>query len=311
MITGFYAATTAAGNCPNAVLIDNLTSFAPSLKRLQWTKSNNTATHSYREVKAVSGVDIYDFDGVLPSLDVSFSLSHVHLTPFGGAIELGDDFCRNSRQSLDSLFVEQAKYVARDLGMKLERSIYEKIVRTSIDTNRNFLLSGDVPNTASNTLVVLTPVSGEVCGLYSPAYGKYDSDRLIELEKLSGGALYSNLKGIAVFGAIFKAVLGVLLGNRRMYATVTNVDPTDKDFVKTFPEKMSEVLDECLVGESTFVLMSNRLKTAIGSKYTTQSSQNTLIRFDEKCNLSICGVPVVHSANIPSKVDWTKMPGTA
>jgi hypothetical protein len=70
---------------------------------------------------------------------------------------------------------------------------------------------------------------------------------------------------------------------------------------------MSEVLDEMLVNENTMILMSNKLKTAIGNKYTTKATENVLVRFDEKCNLSVCGIPVMHTANIPTKVDWSKV----
>jgi hypothetical protein len=231
----------------------------------------------------------------------------VNLTPFAGGIEIGQDAAQQIGGGTDAYFIEQAKFISRDLGMKLEDSIFKRIVRTSIDTNRSYMLFDDVPEKPSETLAIVTWQSGEVCGLYSPAYGQVDGDRLFELEKLAGGHLYKNSKDVYVYGCYFKVVLGLLLANKRMYATVTNVDTTETDFAKTFPERMSDVMDEMLINGNTMIIMSSKLKTKIGNHYTTHATGNTLVKFDEKCNLSVCGVPVVTSQNVPLKVDWTKI----
>jgi len=309
IISGFYAVTTAKRK-PDEILIDNMTSFAPSLKKLEWSKANGAIHHQYREVAEIKGItDVYNFDSPVPDLSVSFTRNHVNLTPFAGAIHIGQDTAKLIGNK-DEFFIEQATFIARDLGMKLERSIFENIVRTAYDKNRRFILNEEEEDAAMyNSLAILTPTSGECCGLYSPAYGKLDTDRIFELEKLANGTLYEDKTGRMVFGTLFKVVLGLLLANKRMYAIVSNVDPAAAGFEQSFPEKMSAVLDEMLVNDKTIILMSNRLKTAIGNKYTTAKTVNMLIRFDEVCNLSVCGVPVIASANIPTKVDWTKIVG--
>jgi hypothetical protein len=308
MISGFYAVATAGTN-PDMILVDNLTAFAPSLRHMQWTKANNAVNHSYREVAEIKGItDVYDFDSPIADLSVSFSLQKANLTPYAGKIELGSDAAKQIGNH-ENYFVEQAKFIARDLGMKLENSIFKRIVRTAVDTNRRWMMfDDDLSETVQNTCAIVTWQGDETCGLFSPAYGKVDSDRLFELEKLSSGNLYMDSKNVPVFGSIFKVVLGILLANKRMYGIVTNIDTEHPDFAKDFPERMSEVMDEMLVNSNTMILMSNKLKTRIGNHYTTQKTGNTLVRFDEKCNLSVCGVPVVHSANIPVKVDWSKIP---
>ena len=304
MISGFYAAVTSAQMNPNAVLIDDMTSFAPMLKSMQFTKANKAVTHSWREVADITGVsDVYDFDSPVPDLSVSFTMNSTHLTPYAGSIEVGQDFAKLVNK--DQYFVEQARYVARDLGMKLEKQVFERLVRTSVDTQRRFIMFNmeDMGDQTWNSLAVVTWCAGEVCGLYSPAYQKMDTERIIELEKLSNGALYKNQHGIPVYGCLFKTVLGLLLANKKMFAVVTNVDPEHKKFDTEFPLQLSAVLDEMLVNENTMILMSRRLKTAIGNHYTRKATSNALIRFDEKCNLSVCGVPVLATANIPSKVN--------
>jgi hypothetical protein len=310
IVSGFYDVLTSKGQNPDKVLIDNMTKFAPSLSKLQWTKANNTVHHTYREVTNVTGVtDVYDFDSPIPNLSVSFSLNHTNLTPFAGAIEIGQDTATQMGKGVDTFFIEQAVLIARDLGMKLERSIFERIVRTAVDTNRRWMMfDDDLTEAAKNTLAIVTWEGGECCGLYSPAYGKVDSNKLFELEKFQNGALYQNAQRIPVYGCLFKVVLGLLFANKRMYSVVTNVDTEHANFAKIFPERMSEVMDDMLVGENTMILMSNRLKTKIGNQYTTNQSLNRLVQFNEKCNLSVCGVPVLHSANIPVRVDWSKIP---
>ena len=202
MISGFYAVAT-AGTDPNKILVDSITSFAPSLKHMQWSKSNNKIAHTYREVEQVKGInDVYDFDSPIPDLSVSFSLKHVNLTPYAGSIELGSDTATMIGNH-EAYFIEQAQLIARDLGMKLERSIFERIVRTSVDTNRRWSMFDSATPQEQNTLVAVTWQSKECCGLYSPVYGRVDSDRLVELEKLSNGALYKNLKGVLVYGCVF------------------------------------------------------------------------------------------------------------
>ena len=89
------------------------------------------------------------------------------------------------------------------------------------------------------------------------------------------------------------------MGNTRLYATLANVDPTQKEFDATFPMKMSALLDECLVNENTIILMNTALRSEIANRYTTFKNANALIKFDDRFNMSICGIPVVASQNIP------------
>ena len=122
--------------------------------------------HTYREVEQVKGIhDVHDFDSPIPDLSVSFSLKHVNLTPYAGAIEVGADTARMIGNH-KAYFVEQARLVARDLGQKLEKSIFERIVRTSVDTNRRWSMFDSATPQEQNTLVAVTWQSKECCGLY-------------------------------------------------------------------------------------------------------------------------------------------------
>ena len=273
---------------------------------MQWTQANRPLHYAYKEVVEINGVDgTYDLDSPVPRMSVSFQLNHANLTPFSGSLEIGSDAAKQIGR-LDGWFAEQACFVARDFGQKLETSMFGNIVRTALTNNRHWALS-DTDSKQHNTIAIVSWTGGETCGLYSPIYGKVDANRLFELEKLQNGSMYKNERGILTYGAIFKTTMGLLLANKRQYAVVTHVDPGEKGFAKSFPEKMSEILDECLVNEYTTILMSNRLRTAVGCQYTTKATENVLVKFDEKCNLSVCGVPVISSANLPTRVDWSKM----
>jgi len=205
IMTGFFNVITQQKD-PDQTLIDNLTSFAPVLKHMQWTKANKNLHHVYKEVVEINGVDgTYDFDSPVPRMSVSFQLNHANLTPFAGTLEIGSDTAKQIGR-LDGWFAEQACFVARDFGQKLETSMFGNIVRTALTNNRHWALS-DTSTKQHNTIAIVTWTGGETCGLYSPIYGRVDADRLFELEKLSNGALYENRSGVLVYGAVFKTVM--------------------------------------------------------------------------------------------------------
>ena len=78
MTSGFFAV--AASGTRDEMLIDSFTSQAPMLSRMQWSKANKTVAHTYREVTDIEGVDVFDLDGKMPDMKVSFQLGNVHLT---------------------------------------------------------------------------------------------------------------------------------------------------------------------------------------------------------------------------------------
>ena len=304
IVTGFFEVATSKRSNPDAALIDSLTSFAPLLKRLQWARSNKAVSHVFRSVDTIEGADVYDFDGQLPRMQVSFQLGSENLTPVGGLIEVGSDTAALVGGA-PNYFREQALLLARGLGMKLERSIFQKIVQTAFNKQRRWhLLEEDHKNPTDDgkaILAIVTPTAGELCGLYSPHFDKMTGDeRFFELSKISGGNPYLNRDGVLVYGAYFRCVLGLLMANQKLHATLSNIDSSAKNFREVFPLKMSLLLDECLVNENTVILMNTRLRTCVANTFATHSTANAFVRFDERASLSICGIPVLVSSNFES-----------
>ena len=118
MTSGFFAVATSKGMNPDTILVDSLTSQSPLLKHMQWSQANRTTQHVYREVDKIEGVDSFDLDSPMPDMQVSFNLNNVHLSAFGGRMELGEDSAK-LMGSPDVFFREQSILLAREAGMKL------------------------------------------------------------------------------------------------------------------------------------------------------------------------------------------------
>jgi len=122
MTSGFFAV--AAVGTRDEMLIDSFTSQAPMLSKVQWSKANKTVAHTYREVTDIEGVDVFDLDGPMPDMRVSFQLGSVHLTPVGGRMEVGEDTAR-LMGAPDAYFMEQPILLAKHGGQRLERAFFD------------------------------------------------------------------------------------------------------------------------------------------------------------------------------------------
>ena len=294
MVSGFYAVATSNQN-RDMVLIDALTSKSPLLERCQWSRANRVIAHVYREVDQLEGLDVYDFDGKLPDVKVSFKLGSANLLPIGGRLEVGEDTA-TLMGGADGFFREQSILLARNAGQKLEKAFFQKIVQTAQEKNRMY----SYPNaTTGVTIAVVSWAALETCALFSPAFKKHNGD-FFELDKYHKGAVYPNREGVNVFGAYVKTTVGLLLADKNAYAVLTNV-PTNvehKDFPKQFAAMMADVIDSANPNEHCTVIMPRAFKTKIASAVSHYGTGNALIRVDDKFEMRICGVPVIGSPNV-------------
>jgi hypothetical protein len=299
MVSGFFAVATSAGANRDTVLIDSFTSQAPVLRRMEWSKSNHKLGHTYREVTDVKGVDAFDLDGKMPDLQVSFQLNDAKMFPFGGRMELGEDTGR-LMGSPDVFFREQSILLAREGGMRLERTFFEHIVKTAVEKNRVFSYDPNASDNSGVTIAVVSWAGYETCALYSPAFQKPDGD-FFELERYHKGAVYPNKDGINVYGAYCKLMAGLLLANPKQYSVLRNVpiNTEGKDFPKKFAAAMANVIDEASPNDKTTVIMPRQFKVNIASAISQFGTANALIQFDNAFNLRIAGAEVVASPNIP------------
>ena len=299
IISGAYEVAVSKGRNPDSILVDAMTAFSPILPKLEWTKSNRQTSHSFREVRKIDGVGRFDWDGIMPRIRADFSMGSENLTAIGGVIEVGRDFAQQTG-GVDAYLKESAVLFARELGMQLENAFYYRIHEVAVAKHRRW--SCNATGTSAGTLAVLTPTPSECCALFSPVYPRSDEPRFFELEKLSGGATYLDQQGRAVYGAMLKSAVGLLLANERLFATLDGIDPSSANFDKKFPEMVSELLDEILINDKTIFVMNHKLKNRIANQFAAMTKANKLISFDDRFGMSIAGIKVVPSQNVPLSV---------
>jgi len=297
MTSGFFAVATAGNR--DEILVDSFTSQAPMLSKMQWSKANKTVAHTYREITDIEGVDVFDMDGAMPDMKVSFQLGSVHLTPFGGRMELGEDTARLMGDP-DNYFMEQSLLLSRHGGQRLERAFFDKIVSTAVEKNRVFHYDASVAKNSGATIAVVSWSALETCALYSPAFASPQGD-FWEVERYHNGNIYPNRDGVNVYGAYVKLMAGLLLANPKSYAVLRNVplNTDTKEFPKKFADAMAHVVDEANPHDGTTVIMPRAYKVRIASSVSHYGTGNALIQFDNQFNCRICGCEVVGSPNIP------------
>ena len=91
------------------------------------------------------------------------------------------------------------------------------------------------------------------------------------------------------------------MANPKLYATLSNIDASAKNFREVFPLKISLLLNEAFVNENTVILMNTRLRTCVANMFAQHNTANAFIRFNEKAELSICGIPVLVSNNFEAR----------
>ena len=105
-------------------LIDNFTAESPILKGLPFEQASHDCHHVHGRLLDATSMQVIDFDGVLPSMQTDSQLESVHLTPFGGKFEFGEDRMRLTHKTPESFLAAQIPPVLRKTGMALEHSIY-------------------------------------------------------------------------------------------------------------------------------------------------------------------------------------------
>ena len=105
-------------------LIDNYTMDAPIIRSMPFQRSSHNYHHAYGEILDVQGMQIIDFDSQLPTMYVNTQLQNINLTPFGGAIEFGEDTMLQTYGTPEAYLAAKIPAILRDTGAKLEASIY-------------------------------------------------------------------------------------------------------------------------------------------------------------------------------------------
>lgn len=308
----FYAvATDVVKKNPKAasgqlLLIDNFTSNAPILKGLPFEQASHDRHHVYGRLMDASSMQVIDFDGTLPSMQTDSQLESVNLTPFGGKFEFGEDRMRHTHTNPETFLASQVQPVLRKTGMNLEESLYVQNFLTktiAYGTAWSSNPSAAAGNTYG-TMVAVTWEPGEMTGLYSPlAYGKGESfGKLFETEWTNNKARHTLPNGIVGYAATVKIFLGILLANKQKIASLVNIIGTPT------ASQLAALANAVQANGSTRIYCSAALKTSIAAMYAQSQQGNGLVAVTSAGEVSVLGVPLVTSSNIPRKIGFIDVP---
>jgi hypothetical protein len=287
-------------------LIDNFTAESPILKGLPFEKASHDCHHVHGRLLDATSMQVIDFDGVLPSMQTDSQLESVHLTPFGGKFEFGEDRMRLTHATPDTFLAKQIPPVLRKTGMALEHSIYlNNFLPTTIRNGTAW--SANATAEADKTyasMVAITWEPGEMTGLYSPLpYGKGDRfGKLFESDWTNNKARHTLPNGVVGYSATVKIFLGMLLANTQKIASLINIKGTPT------AKQLAALVNAVQAGGSTRIYCSMALKTSIAATYAETQKGNGLVAVTGAGEVSVLGVPLVTSSNIPKKVGFVDVP---
>lgn len=288
------------------LLIDSFTAEAPIFKGLPFEQASHDCHHVHGRLLDATSMQVIDFDGVLPSMQTDSQLESVHLTPFGGKFEFGEDRMRLTHATPDTFLATQIPPVLRRTGMVLEHSIYlNNFLPTTIKNETAW--SANVTAEADKlygSMVAITWEPGEMTGLHSPLpYGKGDRfGKLFETEWINNKARHTLPNGVVGFAATCKIFLGMLLANKQKIASLINIKGTPT------AKQLAALVNAVQAGGSTRIYCSLALKTAIAATFAETQKGNGLVAVTGAGEVSVLGVPIVTSSNIPKKVGYVDVP---
>jgi hypothetical protein len=283
-------------------LIDNFTMNAPMLKSIPFQKSSHPYHHAYGDVIDVQGMQIIDFDAPLPTMRVETQLKSVPLTPFGGSIEFGEDLMLQTHGTPKAYLSYQIPSLLRDSGARLERSLYvsnflEMAIR--YQTAKNVNPSASTGN-MYGSMVAITWTPEEMTALHSPLpYGSGESfGQLFTPDWANGGQRHKLSGGVYGYAATIKMLIGILLANKQKISALVNIAEVPS------ANQLAGLVNAAQGGGSTRIYCSAAIKTSIAAKFAQSTQGNGLVSVSNAGEVSVLGVPIVTSHNIPKEVGF-------
>jgi hypothetical protein len=287
-------------------LIDNFTSNAPLLASIPFQKASNNYHHVYSRLLDADNLQVVDFDGRLPTLRAQSQLEKVDLTPFGGSFEFGEDLMLQSHGNAKDYLADQIPPVLRKTGMELERSLYINNFLTktiAYETMRSAHSAASAENHYP-TMVAVTWEPGEMTGLYSPLpYGSGDRfGKLFETEWANDKARHKLESGVYGYAATIKIFIGILLANKQKISSLVNIVGTPS------AKQLAALVNAANSNGSTRIYCSAALKTSIAAAFARVYDGNGLVSVTGAGEVSVLGVPIVTSNNIPQTIGFIDAP---
>ena len=157
---------------------------------------------------------------------------------------------------------------------------------------------------AYGSMVAITWEPGQMTGLHSPLpYGKGDRlGKLFETEWMNNKARHTLSDGVIGYSATCRIFLGILLANTQKIASLVNIKKTPT------AKQLAALVNAVQAGGSTRIYCSLALKTSIVATYAETKKGNGLVTVTDAGEVSVLGVPIVTSSNIPKKIGFVDVP---
>ena len=253
-------------------MVDQLLEEAPILEMIPVMPTSDGLQHKYEEVESVTGASLLELDDVLPTASASTSLKKVDMSVIGCKMEVGEDLAK-AFGGPAAYFNMKQPMILKDTGADAEASIIYNSLRAYAITNDSSLAGThviDATGTGSTNYSILAVKwsEGECYGLYNEeGFGR---KAMLEMEALSGGSVYLNSSGVAVYGVRLKSYFGMLLANARNVASIVNIDIANSKLPTS--DQMDALID-CVRGQtggSTWLYMHPKVATALQTYKTAK-----------------------------------------
>jgi len=274
-------------------MVDNFTMDAPILAGMPFQRASHSHHHVYSRLLNADNLTRVDFDGKLPTLRAESQLESVPLTAFGGAFEFGEDLMKQTHGTPEAYIATQVPPVLRKTGMEFERSLF---INNFLTKSIEYGTARSAGAGAGAAMVAITWTAGEMTGLFSPLpYGSGERfGQLFETDWANGKQRHKLEEGMYGYAATIKVFLGVLLANKQKIASLVNITaPPSADLLARFVSSVNP-------NASTRIYCSMATKLSIAAQFAQQTQGNNMVSVTGNGEVSVLGVPIVTSNNIPS-----------
>lgn len=201
-------------------LVDALTEEAPIYGGVPTMAASHEFHNVYEEINNVDGAVVTDVDGALSAVDVKSELKQSALKSIAGVIEVGEDKAA-AFGGAPAYFAHKMPSILRRTGANVEYDMIYNIMRkAAIDNGK--LISAAGSGSTNYSILCVKWTEGENIGIYSPKM--FGDGKVFDMTPLSGGSIYKDSTGRAVYGMRLKTYFGVQIANPRNIAAIVNID---------------------------------------------------------------------------------------
>ena len=227
-----------------AHFVNSLTEESPILDNMRFEPSTHGLWNAYEEVCAINGAGFVDINQPLPEMNVNSDLKKIDLSILGGEIFLPED--KGNIIGVAEYFGKKMSVLLKQAGQVAEKKIiYDNFIPYAVQ-NGKAVSAGAEANCYS--MVAVRFIEGEVTGLYSAK--NINSDGLLDIKNINGGALYKNANGVLGYGVRLKGYIGVQLANPDAVSAIVNINADD---VPTAEQIDNMLIDAKATPASTFI----------------------------------------------------------